>query len=200
MSVLEQHAVKRKAGRVAWPLVKGPQASQVSRIDLEKILGLWLRQDRIAYAVPSKYGRSVLIRFGDNRRYDLALERIEDFDDQEIVDVRIETGGSEMVVVGSSGHEVTIPWDYVLYKCDRDYAAMTARKYGAGRSPQEIGKRIRVLREQRNMDISTFAKLSGLARPNVHRLEGGLHRPQMETLAKAAKVLGVPITDLLRTG
>jgi DNA-binding XRE family transcriptional regulator len=162
---------------------------------LEQLLGL--RPDRIAYVDPSPDGRSVLVRFGDNRSYALRLEDIEDFDEREIADARTEMDGAEVVVVGVAGGEATIPWDYVLYKCDSSYRVMVALSHDREPDPRMIGEHIRALREQRGMDISTFAKLSGLARPNVHRLEGGLHRPHMETLAKVAKALGVAIADLL---
>lgn len=181
---------RRRAGRAP----RRP-AARAERY-LERLLGL--RPDRIAYADPSPDGKAVLVRFGDNRRYALGIGDIEDFNDARIADARTETDGAEVVVVGPSGREATVPWDYILYRCEPAYAEAMALSHDRGPDARAIGRRIRSLREERGLDISTFAGLSGLARPNVHRLEGGLHRPRMETLARAARALGVAVTDLLR--
>lgn len=180
----------RKTGGTARRVAEQPETY------LAQLLGL--RPDRIACATPSPDGKALLVRFGDNRSYTLRLEDIEDFDEERVSDARTDMDGAEVVVTGPAGREATIPWDFILYKCAPGYVA--ARPQGSDRElgPRAIGRRIRKLREERGMDITTFARLSGLARPNVHRLEGGLHRPQMETLAKAAKVLGVAIADLLK--
>jgi DNA-binding XRE family transcriptional regulator len=172
------------------------RVAEQPEVYLEQLLGL--RPDRIACATPSPDGRTLLVRFGDNRNYALRLEDIEDFDAPAITEARTDMDGAEVVVAGRSGRKATIPWDYILYKCEPGYAASMPRSHRREPSPRAIGRRIRQFREERGLDISTFARLSGLARPNVHRLEGGLHRPQMETLAKAAKALGIAITDLLR--
>jgi DNA-binding XRE family transcriptional regulator len=182
---------RQKAGRA--PVRPAEQSERY----LEQILGL--RPNRIAYADPSADGKALLVRFGDNRSYTLGLDDIEDFDEKEIADARTDMDGAEVVVIGVSGREATIPWDYILYKCEPGYVAALPLGYDRELDSRMVGRRIRSLREDRGMDITTFAKLSGLARPNVHRLEGGLHRPQMETLSKAAKALSVAITDLLRT-
>jgi len=183
-------SLKCKTFKLSMPLNK-------SEMYLHCVLGLLPNRIACASVVPGN--KALLITFGNNRKYVLSLKAIEDFDERQIADVRTSADGAELIVIGESGHETTIPWDYILYRCEPDYATAPFVSKARDVDPRLIGQRIRSLREERGMDIPTLAKRSGLARPNIYRLEAGLHRPQMETIAKTAKALGVAITDIVRT-
>lgn len=162
---------------------------------LERQLGL--HPDRIYAAAPANAGGAVRVTFGDGRTCHLRKEDIRGLGGGRVSSARPDLDGAEVVVRSPSGREVRLPWDYVRYACDPDYAALVDRD----RDPlatRRIAERLRFLRKQRGLDPATVARRSGLARPNVHRLERGLHRPQMETLVRLARALGVTLADIVR--
>jgi transcriptional regulator with XRE-family HTH domain len=57
--------------------------------------------------------------------------------------------------------------------------------------------RLRKIRERREMTQETLAKKAGVSRAYLSRLEMGRHDPPLSRLRKLAKVLGVPLTELL---
>jgi transcriptional regulator with XRE-family HTH domain len=61
-----------------------------------------------------------------------------------------------------------------------------------------VGQRIRFERMRRRWRQGDLAVRTGIARPNVARLERGLHLPAMSTLARVAAALGVDLQELLR--
>jgi len=63
---------------------------------------------------------------------------------------------------------------------------------------QRLGERIQKLREQRKMTQEMLAARSGLSRGYLARLETGRHDPAATTLAKIAKALQVPISNLFK--
>ena len=61
----------------------------------------------------------------------------------------------------------------------------------------KLATRIKELRKARGMIQPALAKRSGLSGGYLARLETRRHDPRLSTLAKLAKGLGVPVTDLL---
>lgn len=62
----------------------------------------------------------------------------------------------------------------------------------------ELGKRIRVAREQRGMTQKEAAQAAGIATDMISRLENGRYRsPGLRTLIRIADGLGAPVSDLL---
>ena len=62
---------------------------------------------------------------------------------------------------------------------------------------RRLAKRIQALREERRLTQNALARRIGLSRAYLARLEIGRHNAPILTLAKIAKALKVPITDLL---
>ena len=62
---------------------------------------------------------------------------------------------------------------------------------------RRLGKQIQTLREERRLTQDALARRVGLSRAYLARLEIGRHNAPILTLAKIAKALKVPITDLL---
>ncbi|MBI5193669.1 MAG: helix-turn-helix transcriptional regulator [Nitrospirae bacterium] len=59
-----------------------------------------------------------------------------------------------------------------------------------------IAQRIREAREQQELRQEDLAKMTGIARPNIVRLEQGHHVPSLTTLRKIADALHLDITLL----
>jgi transcriptional regulator with XRE-family HTH domain len=64
-------------------------------------------------------------------------------------------------------------------------------------TPKQMGKRIRRLRQSRNLSQAALAKRARLTRVYVTRLEAGQQDPSLSTINALAKALGVPVTALL---
>ena len=58
-------------------------------------------------------------------------------------------------------------------------------------SPHTIGSRIRVFREEREMDLPTLAQHTGLAEAYLEKLENNAIYPCIGPLQKVARALGV---------
>jgi|SRR5690348_4847559 len=64
----------------------------------------------------------------------------------------------------------------------------------------EIGYRLRMLREERNLSQGDIEKKTGLLRCYVSRVENGHTVPAIETLEKMARALQIPMYQLLHDG
>ncbi|GAB49750.1 helix-turn-helix domain-containing protein [Mobilicoccus pelagius] len=67
-----------------------------------------------------------------------------------------------------------------------------------GRAVERLGARIRAERQERGLTIAELSERSGVGRGTVTDLERTLRTPSLDTLAKIAAGLGVPVPDLLR--
>jgi transcriptional regulator with XRE-family HTH domain len=60
-----------------------------------------------------------------------------------------------------------------------------------------MGRRIRQLREAKGMSQTALAQRARIAREYLNRIEAGRHDPTVGVLARVARVLGVPVGELL---
>jgi len=67
-----------------------------------------------------------------------------------------------------------------------------------GEAVERLGARIRAERQQRGYTVAQLSERSGVGRGTVTDLERTLRTPSLDTLAKIAAGLGVPVPDLLR--
>ncbi len=57
--------------------------------------------------------------------------------------------------------------------------------------------RVKALRLQQELTTTELARRAGMAPPNLHRLERGVHEPTLATLKRIAEALGVPVDTLM---
>jgi len=62
----------------------------------------------------------------------------------------------------------------------------------------EVGKRLRVLREERRISLRELGRLSGISVNSLSLIERGLTSPSVSTLYRLVDALGVPITTIFR--
>jgi len=62
---------------------------------------------------------------------------------------------------------------------------------------RQMGKRLKKLREAREMSQAALATRAKLSRGYLIRLEAGRQDPTLGMLERLAKALGVPVTELL---
>ncbi|RZU72704.1 XRE family transcriptional regulator [Micromonospora kangleipakensis] len=64
-------------------------------------------------------------------------------------------------------------------------------------APGAVGLRVRALREERGMSLSTLARRAGVGKATLSGLENGTRNPTLETLYAVTAQLGVPLTAVL---
>jgi transcriptional regulator with XRE-family HTH domain len=62
---------------------------------------------------------------------------------------------------------------------------------------RQMGKRLKKLREARDMSQAALATRAKISRGYLIRLEAGRQDPTLGMLERLAKALGVPVTELL---
>jgi transcriptional regulator with XRE-family HTH domain len=67
-------------------------------------------------------------------------------------------------------------------------------------SKRAIGKRIKIVRQQKGLTQDEFAEQVGLSSKYISGIERGVENPTMDTLLRLAKVLGVQPYDLFLFG
>lgn len=73
--------------------------------------------------------------------------------------------------------------------------APTAQDVDAGAVP--IGRRVRLLREERGFSLSALARSAGIGKATLSGLENGTRNPTLETLYAVTAQLGVPLGAVL---
>ena len=81
--------------------------------------------------------------------------------------------------------------------------ATQASKLGLGEAKRNhleaaIGRQVRVFRLQLDMTVVELAKLAGMSRGMVSKIENGQTSPSLATLSALATALNVPVTSLFR--
>jgi transcriptional regulator with XRE-family HTH domain len=62
---------------------------------------------------------------------------------------------------------------------------------------EQVGRRLRALREERRLSLSELARRSGVGKATLSELEGGRRNPTLETLYALTTALGVPLSTAL---
>ncbi len=65
-------------------------------------------------------------------------------------------------------------------------------------TPKQMGRRLKTLREARDMSRAELAERAGITREYVRRLEAGLQDPTLGTLQKIAKALKTTVAELVK--
>lgn len=130
--------------------------------------------------------------FMNRKTYFLLRKDIPEDDGAKIRDYDIDEDGYHFTVYLESGKKYEIVWDFVRYICDEKYE-FHKNKTKEGISSEEIGARIRQLRELKKITQEDLAGKTGIQRANIARIEGGKHYPSLETLEKIADALEVPV-------
>jgi transcriptional regulator with XRE-family HTH domain len=115
-----------------------------------------------------------------------ALERAEDWDPSaKPRTAGIMHDGYAAFIKFNSGVTIEFPSDLVLHVCEPSYAFYKTKDPAAS----SVGMRIREIREARGLTLDALAAKSGIAKPNLSRLENDKVTPTFETLSTIAAAL-----------
>lgn len=90
-----------------------------------------------------------------------------------------------------------VPWDFVRYHCDPDYAKEVDRQHHDSR--QLLANNLKRLRGQEDWSQDRLAKEAGVGRITISRIENTMaHSTKLETLDKLAKAFDIKLVDLFR--
>jgi len=175
---------------------RGATAGEIVSTILEKLQHEGERHVRAVRHVPE--ANMIAVRLATNKTYLLPVSDLDEADNSPITRVEIGEDDSYFVVTQSSGNLFEVPWDDVLYHCERTYPYYKYKPESPEQDNARMGDRIREARKKRRLTITTLAELADMKRPNLSRLEHGKHRPSLDTLERIAEALDMPLAELVR--
>jgi len=137
--------------------------------------------------------------FKNMRTYFLKREDISETvkdDGSKITHCAVDKERYHFTVFLESGKKYMIPWDFILHMCEERYDYFKKKQVN-GISSEEIGKRIRSERKMKQLRQKDLAKMTGIQRANIARIEKGRHYPSIETLEKVSEALEIPVAKLV---
>lgn len=139
--------------------------------------------------------KSFLVKLDNGAVYELPVNKLsvaDAWDGSGIAAWDIVDHGYAAMVRLESGAEIDFPADFVLHICEPTFA------YYAGRAaPTQIGDRVRALREERAWSQADLSRRSGIAVPNLSRIEHNRHVPSWPTIQSLARAFKVPPLKLV---
>lgn len=75
--------------------------------------------------------------------------------------------------------------------------ASSAEAAATSDAPEQVGPRLKRLREQRRITLTALATTTGISKSTLSRLETGQRRPTLELLLALSKAYRVPLDDLV---
>jgi len=158
------------------------------------------REHHIAAVRYVQEAEGFAVRLGTGRSYFLPLSGLPEADRTSVVSAEMGEDDSYFVVKQASGNWFDVPWDDVLYHCEPAYPYYKHVAGSSDRSDLQIGVRLRELRKRKGLTVTELARLAGMKRPNLSRIEHGKHRPSLETLERLSEALNVAVVELVRHG
>jgi transcriptional regulator with XRE-family HTH domain len=99
------------------------------------------------------------------------------------------------IVVPTAGDPIEIPWSTIRAVTDREYSAYLAET--SDEEAQQIGLRIRELRERRGLGSKELAERAGITPQSLSRIEHGKHDIVFTTLRRILAAMDYSLADLV---
>jgi len=104
-------------------------------------------------------------------------------------------GMSIEIPAAGRGEAVELPWDLVRAECDPVFADQARAAKAATAS--SIGRKIGRLRRHAGLSQAALATRARIARATVNRIERGRLLPEISTLRRVARALGLRLADFI---
>ncbi len=102
-------------------------------------------------------------------------------------------------IVLDDGSVTSFSAEYPRYLRDEVYRRRADARRGDGAEDlgQRVARQVRQVRSEKGWSVTELARRSGIAAPNLHRVESGKHIPSTPTLVRLSAALQVPLARLL---
>jgi len=155
------------------------------------------RQNRFEYLSVSPRGGELIAVLGDGATQVLARPVGPEDDGSDVDSIVLADDAASATVALVGGKRVVL--------MASDIAASARSLNGVAPIPASLGdvdgvrlgQRLRALRLAEGLTQAELARRTGIHRPNIARVEAGRHTPSLETLARLASAIGVPIKRVL---
>jgi len=133
--------------------------------------------------------------YADGSAYDLRRDELSEVGERRVVAWSVDEFRRGVEVALEDGTITSFSAEYPRYRRDEAYRRRVDARRGPGSDDlgARVGARVRSLRVERGWSAAELARRSGIAAPNVHRLESGRHVPTTRTLLLVAEALGVAV-------
>jgi ribosome-binding protein aMBF1 (putative translation factor) len=158
--------------------------------DPPPIANCWYRVDTLSFDVV----------FVDGTRADLPAARVQGIVDPSSVMVcEVDEFRQGVVVLSVDGTTTSFSAAFVKWETDEAFRKASEWAHGDVRSriARAAAMRVREARVAKGCTVAELSRRTGIAAPNLHRLEAGDHVPMASTLLKVAEALDVPLVSLL---
>ncbi|MCG6190199.1 XRE family transcriptional regulator [Maribellus maritimus] len=115
----------------------------------------------------------------------------DNIDSSEIVSI---SNNQFEIILKTKDDDIIIPWDKIRIISDIEFARFVAEK--AEEQALQIGKKIKVLRERKQIKSNELAKRTGLTPQTISRIEKGHTDVNFKTLRKILASMGYSLGDL----
>ena len=105
------------------------------------------------------------------------------------------TNPYELRIFTKAGEAPAIPWDFARHFVDPNYKIKSQQ--AAIRGKKTFGARLKRFRKVQRLTQADLARLAGISRVSLARIEAGTHSPRLETLKALARALKVSPSQLL---
>lgn len=140
---------------------------------------------------------NVEVRLGSGHRYFLHAGLL-GVDPGDVLGATVDELEDGVTLRLSGNRSTSFASDTVLYHCDPEYRRQL-QPAPASEEPlaRRVGRKVRSIRESRDMSLRELARRTGMAPANASKLETGKHEPKLETLARIASALGTTLADIV---
>lgn len=143
-------------------------------------------EKKIEEVALSQDGKRLIFIFENGEGYSIPRQQLPGDDASPIVSLEIFDHRGAVAITQASGQRYDLPWDSIKH-----YARGGVQKKIA------LGRRLRELREGRELTQEALARAVGLSRAQINRIEGNLSQPQVDTLINVCRFLGVSPAELI---
>jgi DNA-binding XRE family transcriptional regulator len=142
---------------------------------------------------------AVRITFANGDRFRFPLVRLGAPGSLQVARASIAPDGMSLEIPVARGDEkVEVPWDLVRAECDPDFGDRVRASEDA--TAASVGRKIAEVRRLASLSQDALARRARIARATVNRIERGRLLPEVSTLRRIARALGMSLPDLVIAG
>ncbi len=163
--------------------------------------GRGARVPDILSSVYDPAARAFLVRYQDLSHAQVGQDELEGLSDRTVVACFVDEFRRGVDVVLDDGTVTSFSAEYPRYLRDEAYRRSVdrTRRSGSRDLGARVARRVVSVRRAKGWSVAELARRSGIAAPNVHRVESGRHVPSTATLVRLSEALDVSLSTLVQT-